>query len=82
MLDLLLLGSTPPPQFSPRQVSTTEFTYSKLTVTPILKEFLKNIYYVGPSLLPSMVAGEVLSKTQWPLYGPVTSRIYDTTQTF
>jgi len=66
------LGSTPPPQFSPRQVSTTEFTYSKLTVTPILQEFLKNVYYAGPSLLPSLVAGEVLSKTQWPLYGPVT----------
>lgn len=37
------LGSTPPPQFSPRQVSTTEFTYSQLTVIPILQEFLKNI---------------------------------------
>jgi len=58
--------------FSPRQTSTTEFTYSKLTVTLILQEFLNNIYYAGPSLLPSLVAGEVLSTTQWPLYGPVT----------
>lgn len=76
------LGSTTPPQFSTRQVSTTEFTYSKLTVIPILQEFLKNIYYAGISLLPSLVADEVLSTTQWLLYRPVTSRMHDTTQTF
>jgi len=51
------LGSTPPTQFSPRQVSTTEFTYSKLPVTPILHEFLKNINYAGAITPPFLGCG-------------------------
>jgi hypothetical protein len=84
MLDLLLgttrLHATASVLASPSVHQ--EFTYSKFTVTPTLQEFLKNIYYAGPSLLPSLVAGEVLSKTQWPLYGSVTSVMHDTAQTF